>query len=396
MSPIPAKAADDRTALRLRAYLRGGAVVAALAAGGFAVFASSEPARIQPAAGGDPVGPVVKLLAGPEVATLALLDLRDTLALSGEVVPVQRATISAQVSGIAGQVTRLPGESLGAGDLLLTIAPEDYRLTLQLAEADLARLTAQIKTADTELDRATRLAARGAASTAALDTAQATRDGLLAEIAAAQTRVRQAGVNLDRASVRAPFAGVLAGRSVEPGQLVQPGDPLFDLVDLSRVTVEASVPLTYAAALVVGQKAVFWPPEDQSHRIAATVARVSPQAVAGTRSARVYLEIDNSAGGLRGGTFLTGEVELRRAVDRLAVPRGAIRGGNGKGDGSDGTGSVLAIRDGRAVLVPVTTGREWRGGSLIEITSGLVAGDQIVALPLTGLDPGDRVALADN
>ncbi len=116
------------------------------------------------------------------------------------------------------------------------------------------------------------------------------------------------------------------------------------------------------------------------------------------RSAQVWLEIDNSAEGLRAGTFLKGEIELRRATGRQALPRGAIRdeGRNGEGaKGESSTGSVLAIREGQIVLVPVTVGARWHGGAMVEV-AGLATVERVVALPLTGLAAGDRVGIAEN
>lgn len=390
MSSALIKSEEAKPRNRAAVRLRGVAAAVTLGAVAFAIFAAADQGSVPPAEAAA-TERVVKMLAPVEVVEIALTDLSETLVIAGEVKPVRRVTISAQVAGLAGEVARVPGEAVAAGEVLLTIAPEDHRLALQSEEAALASLEVQLRTAQAALDRAARLTERGATSHAALETAEGAVDVLKAAIVAAETRVRQAEVNLGRATLRAPIPGIVAGRSVEPGQLVQAGDALFEIVDLSTVTVEAVVPLAQAARLHPGQPAAFWPPEDPAHRIAARVTRLGPQAVTGTRSVMVWLEIDNAAEGLRAGTFLKGEIELRGATDRQALPRGAIRG-----EGEDGTSSVLAIRDGQAVLVPVTTGPAWNGGALVEITGGLRPGDQVVALPLAGLVPGDRVQIAGN
>lgn len=375
---------QKRSAVRRRAL---GAAVG-LCAIAFAVLAATDqtpaPANV-PAQ----VEPLVKLLAPTEVFAAFPSELREALAISGEVKPVRRVVISAQVTGVAGQVTRLPGERVLAGDVLMTVAPEDHSLALQSEEAALGSLKAELRTARAALDRATELTERGVASHAALETATSAVDVLNAAIAAAETRVRQAEVNLGRATLSAPFDGIVASRSVEPGQLVQAGDVLFEIIDLRRVTVEAMVPLTQASNLYPGHIALFWTPEDPARQIAARVERVAPQAVAGTRSVMVWLEIDNRAARLRSGTFLTGEIELRGASARQALPRGAIKGEHGES-------SVLAIRDGQAVRVPVSLGPEWNGGALVEISGGLEPGELVVALPLAGLAPGDRVAILED
>ncbi len=358
------------------------AVLVALTA---AVFGSTD--------GGDAVGPkqdrlvpVVKILAPIEIVTVAPADVSESLALSGDVTPVLRTTVSAEVAGLVGQVTRRPGESVTAGEVLATIAPDDHHLALQVREAELAGLAARLRAAEATLDRTSRLTERGASSSAALEDAQRAVEELVASVAAAGAAVRQAEVNLERATVRAPITGIVADRSVEPGHFVQPGTALLEVIDLSTVLVEAMVPLSRAARLRPGQPALFWSPDHADVRIEGRVSRIAPRAVPGTRSVKVYLEISNAGLGLRAGAFLMGKVETRRAAEVLAVPSGAIRNDSGQP-------RVLAIRDGRAVLVPVVTGPVWNSAGLVEITSGLQAGDVVVTLPLAGLEPGDRVAL---
>lgn len=328
-----------------------------------------------------------RLLDPSEVTTLVPTGLRETLRLSGETRPARQVTLSAQVTGLAGEMPYLPGDTVAAGARLLTIAPEDYRLELEAEQAALQSLIVQRDAARMARTRTDRLAASGTVAQTALEKTQSETEILAAAIRAADTRVRQAAIRLERATVHAPFGGILASRLVEPGQLVQAGDALFTLVDITGLTFEARIPASAAARLVPGQPATLWSPEGPERRFAARVQRIGPQTIAGTRSLPVWLELDNRSAGLSSGVFLTGEIILREAAHRLALPPTAIRQ-------QGGASSVLVLREGRAVSVPVTPGASWQGGAMIEITSGLHAGDQVVILPLSGLAPGDRVQIA--
>lgn len=363
--------------------IRGGLALAMLSACAFAMFAATD----QPSLPTRPLTqtePPVKLLSAVEVIEVAPVDLTEQLHLTGEVKALRHVSLSAQVAGLAGDVSHMPGDSVTMGDLLLSIAPDDYRLALASAEAEHAGLLAQIEMARSTHDRTRRLSQSGASSGATLEQAESAVAVLEAGIAAAKIGVAQARLNLERASIHAPISGKLASRAVEPGQLIQSGDVLFEIVDLDSVTVEAMIPVGQAARLTVGQAAELWAPEAPAARIKATVTRIAPRTVSGTRSVSVWLGIDNSRAGLPVGSFLRGEVTLRRASGRLALPPAAIR--------EDGT--VLTIREDRVVPVAVVFGDTWDGGALVEVSGDLRQAERIVALPLIGLDPGDVVEIA--
>ena len=111
--------------------------------------------------------------------------------------------------------------------------------------------------------------------------------------------------------------------------------------------------------------------------------------LSGTRSVPVWLEIDTPEKGLRAGTFLVGEIILRREGGRVALPPAALL--------TEGEATrVLVIRDGKVVAAPVTPGARWNDGALVEITSGLSMGETVVARSLTGLHPGDTVEIRGN
>ncbi|NUB45003.1 efflux RND transporter periplasmic adaptor subunit [Fertoebacter nigrum] len=327
--------------------------------------------------------PLPKMLDPAELFRVAPTDLRETIALSGEVRPLRRVTLSAEVGGVAAEVSPQPGEQVLAGATLLTIRRGDLQLALQGEEAAMARLVAERRHAAMALERTARLAERGATAPAALEQAQGAVAMLNAQIAAAQSRIVQAKANLARAQVVAPYDAHIISRWVEPGQLVNPGDALFELADLSVVSVMALVPIAQAGSLRAGLRAEFWFAENPSVRIPARLVRIGAETAPGTRAVPVWFEIDNRTHALPGGSFLIGEVVSRQEAQGVAVPRTALRP-------EGGTANVLAIREGVAVLVPVEPGADWPG-DMVAVKGGLAAGDIITRLPLLNLAPGDPV-----
>lgn len=349
-------------------------------------FAVAAPAAAQD--GISPGGPPM-ILHPAEIWEIRPDRLTQTVRISGTVQPSRRAELSAQVSGIAEAVHVLPGQSVTEGQVLVDIATADLQLQLEAQQASLASTRVQLQSARAALVRANALSASGVASRTAVDDAQSQVDVLEASLESLETQVRLAQTNLGRAAIRAPFAGVVATRSVEAGQLVGAGASVVSIVDLSTVTIEAVAPLIDTLDLAVGQTAVLEIPGQRRDTLLAQVERINPVAEPGTRSIKFYLTLPNADGLLRGGTFLTGRVELRVAEDAIAVPRDAIRD-------HEGSPHVMVIRDGRVALQPVTPGASWSSGALVQITEGLAPGDRILAMTLRGLNPGQIVTVAED
>ncbi|UXN73985.1 hypothetical protein N8D56_01080 [Devosia sp. A8/3-2] len=117
--------------------------------------------------------------------------------------------------------------------------------------------------------------------------------------------------------------------------------------------------------------------------------RVNPVAAAGTRTIPVYITLDNADGVLRGGMFAVGQITVAEQADALALPSGAVR--------EDAEGFyVLKVEGDSVVRRGIEKGSEWSAGRLIEIASGISAGDIIVTAVLTQLEPGDRIEMVEN
>ncbi len=192
--------------------------------------------------------------------------------------------------------------------------------------------------------------------------------------------------NIERATIKAPFSGIVSARMVEPGQVVSSGTALFSIVDLSRVTVDALVPLSGAALVQTGQTASLSVQGLDDLDLEATVDRISPIAVEGTRSFTAYLTLDNPEGRLRGGMFVTGRIVTASSPDALAVPSRALLG-------EEDARYVLVVEDGEIVRKDVEVAQVWTRLDRVEIASGIEDGDTVVSMPLSGLEAGQPVAI---
>ena len=325
-------------------------------------------------------------LAPYEVQRVEPVTLRETLKITGSLAPVRQLQLTSEVSAQVIEVTARPGDAVTSGQALVAFDRDTLRNQLDQAEATVQATRVQLDQAQSDYDRTESLVDRGLQAVNTLEKARSALDQLAATLAAQETQVVSARRALDRATVSAPFDGVVSGRSVEPGQVVAAGSALMTLVDLSSLEVEATAPVSFAPELATGQ-AVDLTVEGFGDRVfAGEVARLAPVAIEGSRMLPVYVALDNPGGELRGGMFATGRIVLESREGGLAVPAGAIR--------RDGAGDhVLVIAGGTAERRAVVTGRSWDGEALVEIESGLADGDLVVIEPLPELAPGDSVTL---
>lgn len=333
-----------------------------------------------------PVAPKVLELNTVEVTTLAPQLLEQTVKVTGTLAPETRADITPQVSGKLQSVNVRPGDSVLAGQLLAQIDIRDLRLSLNQQVANSDATKAQLTLARSQLENTRTLFTGGTASKANLDSAQANVDALSAQVDALQTQIDTAERALQNASITAPFAGVVATRSAEPGQSVTPGSALLTLVDLSVMEVQAVAPLSASASLRKGQRATLSVEGIPDKTFPASVDRISPVAIENTRSIPVFLTLANPDGIFRGGMFTTGSVVVDEAKDAIAVPSAALR--------EDKQGDfVLTVADGKLVRQPIEKGKQWTTGNLVQIVSGLKAGDIVVTGRLPDLEPGTAVTI---
>lgn len=356
-----------------------------LAGGGAAWWrAGQAPPPAEPAPAAAEAAPPTLQLGPAEVTTLAPLTLRRTVKVIGTLSPARRADLAAETAGQVEEVLVRPGDAVAQGDVLLRLDEERLGLDRDLARSNADATRAQLRLAEGQLARARELLERGAGTTSAVEQAESAAEGLRASLAALDDQVRAAELGLERATLRAPFAGVVASRAVEPGAVVGAGTALLSLVDLARMEMQASAPVSAGSALRPGQ-AVELRVDGVDGPFAGAVARIAPVADEATRRVTVFVAVPNPDGRLLGGMFATGEVVVAERREALALPPDAIRD-------PEGAPYVLVVSDDALARREVRVGATW--GDLVEV-EGPAPGDVVVTGLLPGLAPGDRVAVVN-
>jgi membrane fusion protein (multidrug efflux system) len=194
---------------------------------------------------------------------------------------------------------------------------------------------------------------------------------------------------MDDAVVRAPIDGIISKRFVQPGEKAALDMPLFAMVNLTQLILEAQVPASEIPRVKAGQSVEFNVEGFPGRKFVGKVARINPAAEAGSRAMTVYIAVHNADGALRGGMFAKGGITLEKSAVMPLLPLVALRQENGV--------DVAYKIDGKKVVAQtVRLGLRNEDEGLVEVASGLATGDRVLAVKLDGIKPGSEVKLPEN
>lgn len=295
-------------------------------------------------------------------------ELVPRLAATARLEALREAQVRAASAGDVLEVLVEEGDRVVAGQVLARLdrgrASILHHERLALAERTQARVA-----------RAEALAARGLASRDALET-----DTALAADTHLAARLSEADL-ADR-DLRAPFAGIVARRHVQPGARLGAGESAFTIVDPAMLRADIDVPERDLALLATGQRALVSAPAAPGCVTEATLAAIASaiDPRTGTGSARV--DLSDPIGHCRPGLTVRVVVEYARIPDAVLVPRVAIV--------DDPLGpAVFVVEDGLAIRRPVALGIA--SGAEVQIIEGLDGGERVITLGQQRLVSGDRV-----
>lgn len=305
-----------------------------------------------------PVPATAEVGAAPARAQVRLADAAPAGAgrwIAANVRAVRRARVATRLSATVKAVHVQEGARVREGQVLVSLSDPDVRAAVSAAEVALASATAHER-------RIADLARERAATPAELEAAQAQRAAAGAALAAARA-------SLSHTELRAPFAGVVQARRVEPGDLVGPGQPLVE-VEGDALELEASLSEDEARGLAVGRRLRFRVGDRDA---SAEITALTPGGDALSHRRGLRARVLGAPEGLRSGTFARLEVPATGAAPASVwVPRSAVvvRG--------DLTGVFVAAA-GRAELRWIALGEPV--GEQVPVRAGLSAAERVIDAP---------------
>ena len=327
-------------------------------------------------------------LTADEVIAVRRQSLTLGVPVSGALRAVESAMIKARVGGELQGLTLREGDSVKAGQEIARIDPTEARARLRQAQqqADAAKAQVDINQRQYANNRA--LVDQGFISATALVTSQSSLDAAKASYQATVAAADVARKALDDTVLKSPITGLVAQRLAQPGERVAVDTRIIEVVDLSRLELEALLSPADSLAVRVGQKAQLTT-EGTATPVSATVARISPSAQAGSRTVPVYLRVEQPPGDtlLRQGLFVQGLLTTGSA-EVLTVPLDAVR--------TDRPVPYLqTLQNGRIAYADVKTGvRSVRNGQTWVAIEGVAEGTEVVAGRIGPLREGTAVTAA--
>ncbi len=301
-----------------------------------------------------------------EAARLA--PVTDELPAYGNLRPRLQVNIVAPQAGQLHEILFSDGSTVPAGTPLATM---DDRVARAQLEAARARFLADQE----NLTRVRNLARQGLESTYSVEQARSSAAASLFEQQASEA-------TLELTTLRAPFAGTLGTRRVDPGAMLNVGDKIVSIEDRSRMFVEIRLASRNLPLVHPGMEVLLSVPSLSADLGAGQVTMVDNSVSADTRSILVRAEIDNIARQLPSGLFVRAVLQLATQPNAIVVPDEAVM--------HDLLGAyVFVVEENVARRRSVQLGVLQNG--IIEITQGLKAGEQVVTVGAFRLHDGDSV-----
>lgn len=288
----------------------------------------------------------------------------------GRIEAVNQATVSAQTSGRIAELPFDVNDFVDAGKVIMRFTDTEQRAALTRAQATFEEGQARYAEAEQEFTRVSNMFENETVSRARFDQATANRDAASARLNAARSGVATAKEQLEYTVVRAPYAGIVAKRHVELGELVSPGQPLITGLSLQSLRVNVDVPQSmFHAVRTIGKSYVYI----DDTRIAGEQMTFFPVADVAANTFRVRVELPDGSAMLYPGMivkvgFVVGETK------RLLIPAAAVVR-------RSELSAVYVASDDTVALRQVRLGRRY--GDSVEVLAGLAEGESVATEPVS-------------
>ncbi len=279
----------------------------------------------------------------------------------------QATIISSRLLSRVIKVHVRAGDSVSKNQLLVELEQKDLSTRVAQSKARVNAVDARLKEAEQALTRAKELTITGVMPKAQLDKAQAYRDSMEAELEAAKQAQSEVETTFEFANIRAPINGKITDRYTEPGDTVQPGNPLLSLYNPISLRAEANIRESIALSMKIGQKLSVEIPSIEK-TLDAEIEEIVPAGDSGSRSFLVKFRLEAHQG-LLPGMYARAKIPSGKK-NVLVIPKHLVA--------NVGQLDIVWTQNtsGAVEKVFIQTGKTLSDG-LIEVISGLNEGDLV-------------------
>ena len=303
------------------------------------------------------------------VVTVQYESINTDYTANGTFLPKQEMNQSSEISGRIVRVLVKEGSRVGAGQVVATIKKDAI-------EVDMSQAQNNLQNAIIDNQRYENAFKTGGVTKQQLDNSRL-------QLKNAQAAVRAQSVRVNNAAVRAGISGTINKRMVEPGAVVSPGTPMFEIVNINSLKLSVLVDESQVGKIQLGQQVainVNVLPEDS---FSGRITFIAPKSDA-SLNFPVEIEVQNR-GNLKAGMYATAIFQTNNGAETqnmLTVPATAFVNGVS-------SGQIFVAQNGVAKLIKVTPGKVY--GDKVQILNGLKNGDQVITSGQINLDNGSKI-----
>ena len=379
------ESAPEQTAISSRVAFIGMfvVVVATVALAGFGILHRSRANSVLAQRTNEMAAPTVLVATPPRGAPVS------SFVLPGNVTAFTDSPIYARTSGYLAHWYFDIGSRVKKGALLADISTPELDQQLAQAEADLNTAKANANNARIQADRYTGLVKSDAVSRQDTDTFVNQAASTAAQVHSSEANVQRLRDLQSFEKIYAPFDGVVTARTIDIGQLIDPGaaKELFHLQAIQTLRVYANLPQFYSQTVKRGSKIDLTFAEHPGKTYQGTLVRTSDAIDPTSRTLLVEIDVNNRAGELMPGSLAQVHFKTPPAGPTFVVPAAALIFRR------EGMRVATVVNGNLAHMVPVVIGED--DGANVQIITGLSAGDKVIQDPPDSIIEGERVQVVN-
>lgn len=322
------------------------------------------------------------------VALVESAQASDELQLTGTVTSERTASLSPRVSGLVQRVRVDAGDPVSAGKALIDLDATMAKLALERTGAAVEEARAQLSEQQRLYGEAKQMFERGLVPETRMHAAEAERRVAAARVQRLAAEQKEQREIVRRHTLVAPFTGVVSDRFTDPGEWVETGTPVIELVDLRRLRIDVQVPQERYEQIAVGSAVRVELDTLLGEQLDGKVAVRVPVKDPNARTFLVRVTVNGNSKVMTPGMSARVTFPLQGGSSIVRVPRDAIL------RKPDGSTSVWVINEGDTPTVSeqrVQLGRSLR--DWVDVRSGLVTGMRIVVRGNETLTEGQQVRI---